>query len=193
MKILPIFASIVLSAVCAMANTVIEIRSYLPSSPDPCFTVLKNGKHASEMPVRLYEPGASPGKFPYWSSLTNKDGIACSPELPDGKYEIYVVSGRRSAELDIDVTKSNKVSGFEIALVIPDQLRAAAAAPVATWVHEFRGQVEDANGGVIPRVKIEVLRKEPADEIDGNSVVKTESNERGQVSCDLEGGLCGDF
>jgi hypothetical protein len=38
-------------------------------------------------------------------------------------------------------------------------------------------------------VKIEILRKDPAGEIDANSVAKTEANERGQFSCPLEKGM----
>jgi hypothetical protein len=186
-RILSNVALLVLCVSCATANTVIEIRSYLPSSPNPCFTVLKNRKRVSGIAVKLYQQNRR-GESPYWASLTNKDGIACPSELPEGKYEIYVISGRRSGELDIDVAKNNDVGGFQIALLLPDQLRSAAAVPVTTWVREFKGVVEDATGGVIPKVKIEILRKDPAGEIDENSMAKIESNDRGRFSLGLQAG-----
>jgi len=171
-----------------MANTVIEFRSYLPSSPNPCFIVMKNGKRASEIPLDLYQQGTILGKSPYWKSVTNGDGIACPSELPDGKYEIFAKSARRSAELDIDVSKKNEVNGFEIALHLSDQLDAAVRTPTAIWVQAFRGVIQDASGAVMPKGKIEVLRRDGADVFDENPVLKTQSNQRGHFFCDLEKG-----
>jgi hypothetical protein len=140
-----------LNASCALGNTVIVVHSYLPSSPNPCITVKKDGKRVSKVPLELYQQGTLLSKSPFWNSITNDEGTICTPELPDGIYEIYAKSGRRNAELDIEVSKNDEVTGFEMALPLPDQLLAAAGSPIAAWVHEFRGVVEDATGAVIRR------------------------------------------
>jgi hypothetical protein len=181
-------ASVAICASCAMANTVIQLHSYLPSSSNPCFTVMKNGKRASDISLELYQQGATLGKSPYRQSVTNRDGITCLSELPDGKYEIFAKSARRSAELDIDVSKKNEVGGFEIALHLSDQIDAAARTSTPISVQALRGLIQDASGAVMPKAKIEVLRKDGADVLDENPILRTESNQRGQFFCELEKG-----
>jgi hypothetical protein len=181
-------ALVVLCVSYAIPNTVIEIRSYLPSAPDPCFIVLKNGKRVGGISIEVYKEGTVLGKSPYWKSLTNGDGIACPSELTEGKYEVFARLARRSSELDIEVSKKNGVAGFEMALRLPDQLDAAARASTKISLQTFRGVVEDASGAVMPKVRIEVLRKDSGDVGDENPALKSESNERGQFSCDLKKG-----
>jgi hypothetical protein len=183
-----IITFLLLSASYAAGNTVVVIRSYLPSSPYPCVTVSRNGKRVSDLPITVYQSGTRLGQSAYWTSSTNKDGIVCPPELPEGKYEIYATSGRRSAELDLEVSKGNNVTGFELALVLPGSLQAAIEAPITIWVQQLRGVVQDASGAVIQKVKIEILRKRSGSEVDENPVVKIGSNDRGQFSSDLENG-----
>ena len=176
MRILAIGTLVAFGASWAMANTVIVIHSYLPSSPNPCIAVERHGKRVRDLPVKLYQAGTNPGNSACWASSTNKDGMICPSNLADGKYEIYTVSGRRSAELDLDVGKDNEVSAFKMVLRLSDQLGTAARAPVAIWAQQFRGVVEDASG----------VRKESVDEIRDNSAANIQSNDRGQFDCHLD-------
>ena len=167
-----------------MAESVAVIRSYLPSSPNPCFTVQKNSKPAGGVDVRLYGE-KSPPQAPYWKSVTNDNGAACLSALPEGKYEFIATSGRRGAEVDFEVSKKNAASEFPMTLVLPDRLQSAVEAPVQLWLQQLRGVVEDPSGAIIPNVKIEVWRKGPSGEVDENPVKKAETNDLGHFTCDV--------
>ena len=167
-----------------MAETVVVNRSYLPSSPNPCFTVRRNGKQAAGVDVRLYAEKSSP-QSPYWKSLTKDNGVACVSTLPEGKYEFIAISGRRDAEVDIEVSKKSETSEFQMTLALPYRLQSVVEAPVQLWLQQLRGVVEDPSGAVIPNVKIEVWRKGPSGEVDENPVAKAETNDIGHFTCNV--------
>ena len=177
---------VLFGASCAMANTVVVVRNYLPSSSTPCFTTLKNDEPVSGVELVLYQ-NRNGMRALLWKSVTSKDGTACSPELVDGQYEIYANLGRRTAEVDIQVNKNNDFSRFPMTLVLPDQLRAAAESPVKIWMQDFRGVAKDTIGAVIPLVKIEVFRKE-ADDFGDEVITEGETNGQGRFSVELKAG-----
>jgi hypothetical protein len=123
-----------------------------------------------------------------WSGVTDWNGAARPNQLPTGSYRVFAKKQSTTMFLTVDRKEQEatkwcemKVNPQQVA-EIPSRLEAPA---VSIRLREFRGIVQDENEAVIPKLKIEVFRRES---LDKGSVAETQSDARGEFSAHLADG-----
>ncbi len=157
---------------------------YRPSPPNLEVIVMCKGKPAAQVPVtfNLY---SRPGDKSYWSGSTDANGRLFPPKLSPGKYYISAETGKRYAELYINVTeRKTERATFVMKLYVPFVGKAEDAL-VTTQVSDFHGVVLDPAGAVLSQTEIKVLRK---DDLDAGVVLQLRSDEKGEFSGHLNRG-----
>jgi hypothetical protein len=151
-------------------------------------SVLLNGRPTPGVSVDFCTSGDKPCR----TSLTDENGIANSPKLPDGDYIVTAslddVSG---GDLSLHVSRKGKASSFSIDLT--ESFRAAqnfqAAAdklPIREIVQSFQGVLRDPSGATIVGVDIKIVRRGSEDHA---IVQRVRSDLSGHFSAPLDDGM----
>ena len=188
MKILAIAACCLVMTGLAVGLCVTVEPNDKPSSQNVQVTTVRNGKPLKNVKLEVLALGAQKG----FLLSTNDDGVAMLPALHPGKQCIAATtpdSVTRGLCLDVSLDAKGKTSSFAIDLPptqTQQELAKAETMPVHDRVQEFRGNVQDPSGAVVPHTKIEVWRKGSQDK---TYVIQVEAEANGHFSAHLADGV----
>jgi carboxypeptidase family protein len=151
-----------LAAIPARAASV-EVRQMTlqQSARHVRISVLLNGRPTPGVSVDFCTSGDKPCR----TSLTDENGIANSPKLPDGDYIVTAsledVSG---GDLYLHVSRKGKTRSFPIDLTesfrAAQEFRSAAdKLPIREIMQAFQGVLRDPSGATISGVDIKIVRR----------------------------------
>ncbi len=129
------------------------------------------------------------GERTYWTGLTDANGTVRPPELPIGRYRLFGDAGEDSSAMFLLV--DDHAQDAKCRLELSKEVSKKAELPILTkrtpnvTLASFKGVVQDEGKAVIPRLKIEVLRRES---LQTGPVARAESNEKGQFDLQLPQG-----
>jgi hypothetical protein len=176
------------------AETVVLVQAAFCSlSQHPIILAWQSGRTVEGARIDIYRK-IDNGEKLAWSGRTDQRGVARPGELEPGSYRLLAYSGNLSAEMRLGVSNNGEGGATcEVMFVPPisaeqqqkDRLAVLVRDAPRIELREFRGVVEDATEAVIPRLKIQVLRKEA---LDKGNVAEIQSDERGQFAASLDRG-----
>jgi hypothetical protein len=186
-KSLAIFACISVAAGIAGATTVVVVTPSCTSSPHIVIGVKRQTKAANDVRLDIYQKIKNGEAF-YWTGFTDVNGEVNPPDLPPGKYRVFADAGKEAGGMILLVDYDQAATKCEMKLgplAVPETLDAMAAAAPSIHLSKFEGIVQDELGAVIPRLNVEVRKKENPDE---GPVAEVQSSQIGRFNLNLENG-----
>jgi hypothetical protein len=198
-KQVPSIFALCLLVASASAETVVVVEEplFCSSSQRPVISATVSGHSVGGARIDIYRRVEN-GERLAWTGSTDQQGVARPSDLEPGTYRVLAYSGKLSAEIRLGISdKINETANCEVKFVTPeerekdrirqekDRLAALVRNAPSLQLKDFRGVVQDPAEAVIPRLKIQVLRK---DALDQGPVAEVQSNERGQFALALAPG-----